>query len=759
MARKRKPTNALPSREQIKNFIEESPGPVGRREIARAFNVKGAARVDLKKLLGGLIKDGAIDPGQRRRVAAPGRLPAVGVIEVVSIGDDAEAIAKPVSGVKDGADAKILLPHTGRGPSFAVGDRVLARLAHVRDDLYRGSVMRRLEKGASRIVGVLESARGGFRLAPSDGKKSNDAQVEQINANGARAGDIVAVELLPGQRLGPRRARVVETIGRHDSPKAVSLICIHEHDIPDRFPESAVEQAEAARPATVEGKRQDLRDIPLITIDGADARDFDDAVWAEADTSVANHGGWRLLVAIADVAHYVRSGDALDKEAQKRGNSVYFSDRVVPMLPEALSNGLCSLRPDEDRACLAVEMIIDAKGRKKSHQFLRGLMRSVARVTYEEIQAVVDAADPGDATGDASEGVPGVAADAEPRLTALARPLYGAFRSLLDARETRGALDIEMPEMQVILNDDGQVTAITPRQRLDSHRLIEEFMVLANVAAAETLERRKRACVYRVHDVPNPDKVEEMRNNLEGFGIKFAKGQVLQAKLFNRVLAQAKDQDFQHSVNLLVLRSQSQAVYSPFNLGHFGLGLSRYAHFTSPIRRYSDLLVHRALIDAHDFGPDGDRRTEADDLVTVCEHISMTERRASVAERSATDRFSAMFMANRVGEDLDAVICGVVYFGVFVTLGGGQADALLPVSSLPDDYYDHDPKTHALTGRHSGFSLKLGQSLTVKLREADPVTGRIRVDYVDGSTQNRPSRGPRKPSPGRQQSRPRGRRR
>jgi ribonuclease R len=496
VARKRKPTNALPSREQIKNFIEESPGPVGRREIARAFNVKGAARVDLKKLLGGLIKDGAIDPGQRRRVAAPGRLPAVGVIEVVSIGDDAEAIAKPVSGVKDGADAKILLPHTGRGPSFAVGDRVLARLAHVRDDLYRGSVMRRLEKGASRIVGVLESARGGFRLAPSDGKKSNDAQVEQINANGARAGDIVAVELLPGQRLGPRRARVVETIGRHDSPKAVSLICIHEHDIPDRFPESAVEQAEAARPATVEGKRQDLRDIPLITIDGADARDFDDAVWAEADTSVANHGGWRLLVAIADVAHYVRSGDALDKEAQKRGNSVYFPDRVVPMLPEALSNGLCSLRPDEDRACLAVEMIIDAKGRKKSHQFLRGLMRSVARVTYEEIQAVVDAADPGDATGDASEGVPGVAADAEPRLTALARPLYGAFRSLLDARETRGALDIEMPEMQVILNDDGQVTAITPRQRLDSHRLIEEFMVLANVAAAEMyrIPTRSRRC-------------------------------------------------------------------------------------------------------------------------------------------------------------------------------------------------------------------------------------------------------------------------
>ena len=742
MARNSKPANALPSREQIEKFIEESPGPVGRREIARAFNVKGAMRVELKQMLGSLINDGAIDPGRRRKISVPGRLPPVGVIEVVSISDDADAIARPISSIQDGADAKILLPHTGRGPSFAVGDRVLARLAHLKDDTYRGSVMRRLEKGANRVIGVLESARGGFRLMPSDGKKNNDALVEKSDADGAGVGDIVAVELLAGQRMGPRRGRVVEKIGRHDSPKAVSLICIHEHDIPDRFPDAVVDKAESARPVKAGGKREDLRDIPLITIDGADARDFDDAVWAEPDPSAENPGGWRLIVAIADVAHYVRPDDVLDKEAQKRGNSVYFPDRVVPMLPEALSNGLCSLRPNEDRACLAVEMIIDAKGRKKSHRFRRGLMRSAARVTYEEIQADFDTAS---------------AKDQETALTPLARPLYGAYQALLAARETRGALDIEMPEMQVKINEAGEVDSISPRTRLDSHRLIEEFMVLANVAAAETLERRKRACVYRVHDTPNPDKVEELRANLEGFGIKFAKGQVLQAKLFNRVLGQAKGRDFQQSVNLLVLRSQSQAVYSPYNLGHFGLGLRRYAHFTSPIRRYSDLLVHRALIEAHDFGPGGDGDAQADDLVSVCEHISMTERRASVAERSAVDRFSAMFMANRIGEDIEAVISGVLHFGVFVSLEGGLADALLPVQSLPDDYYDHDVKTHELLGRHSGFSLKLGQSLTVKLREADRISGRLRVDYVSGGTQGRPVRRARGAGSGQAQHRPRGR--
>jgi len=729
VARKKNPANTLPSREQIQQFIEESPGPVGRREIARAFNVKGAARVELKQLLGALIKDGEIDPGRRRKVSAPGRLPPVGVIEVVSVDDDAEAVARPISGIQGGEDARILLPHTGRGPSFAVGDRVLARLAHVKADTYRGSVMRRLEKGANRVVGVLESARGGFRLIPSDGKKNNDAHVATGDAGVAKVGDIVAVELLPGRRMGPRRARVVERIGAHGSPKAVSLICIHENDIPDRFPEAAVTLAERARPAQLggksSGKREDMRDIPLITIDGADARDFDDAVWAEADTAPENPGGWRLLVAIADVSHYVRDGDALDKEARKRGNSVYFPDRVVPMLPEALSNGLCSLRPDEDRACLAVDMVIDAKGRKKSHMFRRGLMRSAARVTYEEIQADIDAAE--------REGK-------ETALTALAKPLYGAYRALLTAREARGALDIEMPEMQVHINDAGEVTDIRPRARLDSHRLIEEFMVLANVAAAETLERRKRACVYRVHDAPNPDKVEELRANLEGFGIKLAKGQVLQAQLFNRVLAQAKDQDFQQSVNLLVLRSQSQAVYSPDNLGHFGLGLRRYAHFTSPIRRYSDLLVHRALIEAHGFGPDGVDQGASGDLADICAHISMTERRAAAAERSAIDRFSAMFMARRVGEEIEAVVTGVLHFGAFVNLAGGLADALLPVQELPDDYYDHDDKSHALLGRHSGFSIKLGQTLTVRLREADPISGRLRVDYISGGTTGRPVR-------------------
>jgi ribonuclease R len=345
-------------------------------------------------------------------------------------------------------------------------------------------------------------------------------------------------------------------------------------------------------------------------------------------------------------------------------------------------------------------------------------------VTYEEIQAAVDKADT-----DA----------AETPLAASARPLYGAFRALLSARAARGALDIEMPEMRVHIAADGSVDTIAPSERLDSHRLIEEFMVLANVAAAETLERRKRACVYRVHDVPNPDKIEGMRLNLEGLGIKFARGQVMQSKLFNQILHQAVGKEFQPLVNQLVLRAQSQAIYSPFNLGHFGLGLRRYAHFTSPIRRYADLLVHRALIEAHEFGPDGDGRPSADDLVTICEQISVTERRAAAAERSAVDRYAAMFMAKRVGETFEAVISGVARFGVFVTLDGGQADALLPIAALPDDYYDHDEVRHTLAGRHSGLSLKLGQTVSVTLRTADPITGRLAVDYVGAGTLGRPN--------------------
>ena len=721
MTKHTKPARTLPTREQIKTFIEESSRPVGRREVARAFNLKGPDRIELKRLIRDLVERGDIDPGDRRKVSATGRLPSVAVVKVISINDDAEAVARPVSRTTVGKLTEVLLPHVNGNPSFSIGDRILARLSHFRGGIYRGSVVRRLETESQRVVGVLKKSNKELRLVPSNGRRSHEAVVAKADAGEARAGDIVSAKLLPGRRMGSRKACVIEVIGRENSPKAISLICINENEIPDNFSPDARELAEKAKPATLEDKREDLRHIPLITIDGPDARDFDDAVWAEADTSTSNQGGWRLLVAIADVAHYVRPNDALDVEARKRGNSVYFPDRVVPMLPETLSNGLCSLKPGEDRACLVVEITIDAKGRKTSHRFQRALMRSVARVTYEEIQEIQDR-DP-----QASEG-----------LAALSRPLFGAFRALVQAREKRGALEIEIPEMRVVVADDGTVEAIKPHARLDSHRLIEEFMIQANVAAAEALQHRKHPCVYRVHDRPAPKKFEELRVNLSGFDIQLSKGQVVHSTLFNRILEQARGKGHQSLVNELVLRAQSQAVYTPHNIGHFGLALRRYAHFTSPIRRYSDLLVHRALIDAHNLGSGGDGHSEPSELEAVCEHISMTERRATAAERSAINRYSTLFMADRIGEQFDSVVSGVVRFGLFVTLEGGQADALLLARNLPDDYYDHDRARHELLGRHSGMRFRLGHALTVRLKDANLVSGRLEVDYVAGGEANRP---------------------
>ncbi len=744
----------LPTREQIRAFVEQSPGPVGRRDIARAFAVKGQDRTGLKRLLRALAEDGEIDLKRGRERPAPGRLPPVGVVEILSVDDDGEAVARPVSGVVEDERATVVLPHSGRGPAFAAGDRVLARLSRLDGDVWRGAAMRRLESGARRAIGVLERAAGGLRLRPADGRRSEEAAIEPGGEGGAAAGDLVAAELFPRGRFGLRRARVVEVLARRGAARPVSLLCIHERDIPHRFPAEALALADRAAPVGPGGGRTDLRDTPLVTIDGADARDFDDAVWAEPDGAPDNPGGWRLLVAIADVAHYVRPGDALDAEARKRGNSVYFPDRVVPMLPEALSNGLCSLRPGEDRACLAVEMRIDAAGRKRSHRFLHGVMRSAARVTYEEMQAARD--------GDGGAAASGLAE--------LARPLYGAFGALLAARRARGALEIEMPEMAVALDGAGRVASIEPRARLDSHRLIEEFMVLANVAAAETLERRRRACAYRVHDAPDAEKVEELRRSLETLGIPFPRGQALRPALFNRALERARGADFQDAVNILVLRTQSQAVYSPFNIGHFGLGLRRYAHFTSPIRRYADLLVHRALIEAHGFDDDdggggdgGGGRPEPADLAEVCEHVSMTERRAAAAERDAMDRHAAAYMAGRIGEAFEAVVSGVARFGAFVSLDGGRAEALLPASSLPGGRYRHDPERHELASGPGGLRLRLGQRLTVALREADPLSGKLLADYIGGGEAAGPGSGrrggagrPASPGPRRRRGRSRG---
>ena len=712
-----------PNIEQIKTYINSTSKPVTRRDVARAFKIKGSDRIWLKKTLRELTGSGEVTLSQRRGFSVSSKtVPSVSIIEIIKVLEDGDLLGKLKKTNNETARIKILISYKSGTTALQVGDHVLAKIQKSGSDVYNATVMRRIERKSSTAIGIITKTSKGMKFLPIDGRRSQEAFIQPHSSISFLDGDIVKVEFNDIGRSIGRKASVLEKFGNQNNSQSVSLISIHEHEIPTEFSAAAIDLATNAKPAMLDDNRKDIRNIDLITIDGSDARDFDDAVWAEKDQTKNNKDGWRIIVAIADVAHYVKPDDALDVEARKRGNSVYFPDRVVPMLPEALSNGMCSLRPNEDRACLAVQITIDNQGKKLSHKFFRALMRSKARVTYEDLQSTFDSKEKIQSSGDF--------------IGKLAIPLYGAFNALHTARLIRGALDIEVPEMQVQLGTNGDVENIKERERLDSHRLIEEFMVLANVCAAETLEEKKYACVYRVHDVPSSDKINGLRVNLEAFGIKLNKGQVVTSKLFNEVLKKAANHDAKETINQLVLRSQSQAIYSSNNLGHFGLGLRRYAHFTSPIRRYSDLLVHRALILAHNYGKDGGKKATMEELEPICEAISLTERRAAVAERSANDRYSAGFMAQKLGESFDAIITSVMGFGVFVRLDNCHADALLPVRSLPYDYYEHDDKRHTLTGRNNGMVFSLGEKIPVTLKTADPITGRLAVDYAGGLPEN-----------------------
>ncbi|MDE1146614.1 MAG: ribonuclease R [Azospirillaceae bacterium] len=718
----------FPSREEVLDYIQSSPVPVGKREIARAFNITGDGRIVLKEMLKDLESEGTIEKGEGRRVAAPAALPEVAVLIVSEITPDGEVLARPTTWAHETPPPRIYMVAEKRGhAALALGDRVLARLARQPqadgEDIYEGRTMRKLDGGtATRIVGIYERARDGGRLKPVDRRAKAEFAVADANAEGAQPGDLVVAELLPSSRLGLKQVRVVERLGSIEEPRAVSLIAIAQHAIPTQFARAAIEEAEAAPEPTVEG-RTDLRDIPLVTIDGEDARDFDDAVFAEPDTDPNNPGGWHLLVAIADVSFYVRPGMALDRNAFDRGNSVYFPDRVVPMLPEALSNELCSLKPAVNRACLAVHMWIDGQGRLKRHRFVRGLMRSAARLTYTQVQKARD--------GEADETT-------GPLMERVINPLYGAFAVLQKARDARGTLELDLPERLVKLDDAGSIQSIGVRPRLDSHRLIEEFMIAANVAAAEALEAKHAPCLYRVHAEPARDKLEALRQFLGSLGYTLAKGQVLKPILFTRILAKAANTPEADLVNTVILRSQSQALYQPENIGHFGLALPRYAHFTSPIRRYADLVVHRSLVKAYGLGPGGLDEEEAGRLVQVGEHISTTERRAATAERDALDRYVAAYLSDKVGGIFTGRVGGVTRFGLFVTLHETGADGLVPISTLPDDFYDHDEANHQLVGRRWGRTYRLGTVVKVRLVEADRISGSMVFALLGEDTDDAP---------------------
>jgi len=708
-------------RQRVLDALAADPGAT-KRDLARTLSIKGSDRIALKRILKQLEADGLLDGSRRKGYSRPGTLPEIAVLEVTGQDPDGELLARPQRWESNEEPPQIVVMSED---AIGIGERILARLSEIRDG-FEARVIKRLGASAHKVLGVVRAAGSNVRIVPIDRKSKSEFSVDPRDRAGAENNELVLAEPIAGRASGFPRARVVERIGSMDAPKAVSLIAIHAHGIPTEFPKEVLDEISHAGAVDPRG-RTDLRRIPLVTIDPEDARDHDDAVWAEADGDPANRGGFVTLVAIADVAHYVTPSSALDREAYKRGNSVYFPDRVVPMLPEKLSADLCSLKEGVDRPCLAVRMVFDASGRKRRHEFLRGMMRSAARLTYAQAQRAFD--------GKTDVPLSPIAAKA------LAN-LWAAYRALIKERAGRDPLDLDLPERRIEIGADGKVKSIAFRERLESMRLIEEFMVLANVAAAESLEKARTPLIYRIHEEPSKEKIFAFSDYLKTIGMSFAKGQVMKPSVFNRILANAKDGPHEQVMNDVVLRTQAQAVYDPNNLGHFGLNLARYAHYTSPIRRYADLIVHRALIRALKLGDGGLIDREVGRLAEIAEHISTTERRAMAAERDSTDRYVAAFMQDRVGAAFDARVTGVTRFGLFVRLAETGAEGLLPARVLGTEYFRHDERRHALVGERTGTIYGLGDILRVRLAEAAPLTGGLRFDLAEANEPSQVSRRP-----------------
>ena len=705
-------------------FIRAHPGKVGTREIAREFGLKNADRAELKRILRELADEGEIEK-RGKKISEPAVLPATLVADITGRDSDGELVAVPAEWdeVESGEPPKIRIhiPRQSRpGTAPGVGDRALLRIEKLEVPdaaVYRGRVIKIIDHAKTRVLGIFRALPGGGgRLVPVDKKQAGrELNIAKADSGGAEDGDLVSVDLVRSRGFGLASGKVKERLGSLASEKAVSLIAIHTHEIPQSFSPAALREAEEAKPPDLKG-REDWRDVPLVTIDPPDAKDHDDAVHAQADPDPNNKGGYIINVAIADVAFYVRPGSALDRDALARGNSVYFPDRVVPMLPERISNDLCSLVPGEPRGALAVQMVIGHDGRKRSHSFHRILMRSAAKLHYAQAQAAIDGR-PDDTTG--------------PLLAPILKPLYDAYAVVKRAREERDPLDLDIPERKILLKPDGTVDRVVVPERLDAHKLIEEFMILANVAAAEMLEKKSLPLIYRVHDEPTLEKVHNLQEFLKTLDLPFAKAGALRPSLFNRVLAQVKGHDAEPLVNEVVLRSQAQAEYAAENYGHFGLNLRRYAHFTSPIRRYADLVVHRALIRGLGLGEGALPQSETVETLTeVAAQISLTERRAMKAERETADRLIAHFLADRIGATFQGRISGVTRAGLFVKLTDTGADGLIPIRTLGTEYFNYDEARHALVGSRSGAMHRLGDVVDVRLVEAAPVAGALRFELL-----------------------------
>lgn len=714
-----RPASGLPDKETLLRFLREA-GEADKSDLARAFGLKGSERRALREMLRELQVEGRLGKRGRSGFSETGSLPPVGVCDVVERDGDGELYVRLVSASEDAPKALLVPDRNGRaGPAPGMGDRLLVKFERTQDG-WEARLVKKLDTDANRVLGVIRKSARETRVEPVDRRSKDTLIIPQLLAEGLKDGDLVVASIEKGeQRYGPKRGKILEHIGREDDPRAASLIAIHSHGVPTGFSEAVEQEAEAVELPTLKG-RDDLREIPFITIDPADARDHDDAVYAQRDDSPGNEGGWIVWVAIADVAAYVRPGSALDREARAKGNSTYFPDRVEPMLPERLSNGLCSLKQGENRATLAVRMVFDKEGRKTGHRFHRGLMRSHAKLSYEQAQAAIDGVENGGGTDDTTG----------PIMDAILYPLWNAYHTLLKGRTRRSPLQIESAERRILMSADGGIASIIPRKSLEAHRLIEEMMIQANVCAAETLEQKKVPLIFRVHEAPSQEKIFNLADFLATLAMPWNKGEPATTKRFNKLLDQTRDGPHAEVVNEVVLRSQMQAIYSPENVGHFGLHLDRYAHFTSPIRRYSDLIVHRGLIRALNLGKDGLTDREIAELPAIADQVTQTERRSMAAERDAMDRYIAAFLEDRVGATFTGRITGVTRFGLFVRLDETGADGLVPVSSLGDEYFVHDDRAHALVGDRSGRRFTLGRSVEIKLREATPVTGGLLFEML-----------------------------
>ncbi|MEG3091068.1 ribonuclease R [Sphingomonas sp. PB1R3] len=704
----KKPQPGLPTREQILAFIEQSDQPAGKREIARAFGLSAQEKIGLKALLKDMADEGLIDSAPGRAFHKMGGLPKVTVLRIVDVDDGGNVWGQPEHWEADGIPIPRLRIRERKRGSLGIGQRVLARTEEAGGG-WIAHVMKTIAPASEQVLGVLREEAGRFWLTSVDKKDRREMLVS--DTGDAEAGDLVLAE--KAGRPPRITAKVVERLGDPFAPRSFSLIAIHKFEIPDRFQPETLEEAERVARQPLGDDREDLRDLPIVAIDPVDARDHDDAVWAAPDDDPANPEGWRAIVAIADVSFYVRPGSAIDKDARRRGNSVYFPDRVVPMLPEILSADVCSLKEGEDRAALACHLQVTRDGKLKGFRFTRAVVRLAANIAYEDAQAAID--------GELSH----------PLTDTALRPLWDCWAALAKARDDREPLDLDLPERRVVLDQNGRILSVAPRARLDAHRLIEDYMIAANVAAAKALEAKKAPVMYRVHEVPSRTKLVALKDYLETFDIPFAMGQVIRPATFNRIIDKIGDAEFKPQVMEQILRSQTQAYYAPVNQGHFGLSLGSYAHFTSPIRRYADLVVHRALVGAYKLG-EGGLLPEGDEMERLGTAISQMERRAMEAERETIDRYVAAYLSEHVGQVVETRITGVTNFGFFATVDGVGGDGLMPIRDLGGDYFHYDEGSQQLLGEKTREIYKLGQRLPLRLAEANPVSGALRFELPDG---------------------------